>query len=115
MKNKPNKNVVYDYSAHWFDDSIFLTPEAERTNVWASERWRKKLMTLFKWEGTGAESQSIQSRITWWAESNKNNFFSLSKAFVKLRQESWRINKDLLEINLKSHTLSTAWMKKFEC
>lgn len=52
---------------------------------------------------------------TWWAESNKNSFFSLSKAFVKLRQESCINNIDLVEISLKFHTLLTAWMETIKC
>lgn len=27
---------------HWFEDSKFLIPEAERTSIWASERWKSK-------------------------------------------------------------------------
>lgn len=30
------------WKTHWFDDSEFLKPEAERTSVWASERWNRK-------------------------------------------------------------------------
>lgn len=79
-----------ELETHWFDASELRIPYAERTSVWANERWKE--VTSFQetdYEWTKLITMKALGNYTWLTPFSKNKLLSLAKAFARLRQESW--------------------------